>query len=62
MLKIYHRLTRTELKKVWLKIRKNNLMFYANFVVLGELFNHMCENYGYGLKKISRKTKQRISQ
>jgi hypothetical protein len=32
------------------KSEKNNLTFYANFVVLGELFNHMCENCGYVLK------------
>jgi len=31
------------------------LTFYANFVVLGELFNHMCGNYGYGLKKSAEK-------
>lgn len=37
------------------KSEKNNLTFYANFVVLGELFNHMCENYGYGLKKSAEK-------
>jgi hypothetical protein len=37
------------------KSEKNNLTFYANFVVLGELFNHMCENFGYGLKKSAEK-------
>jgi hypothetical protein len=50
------------------KSEKNNLTFFANFDVLGELFNHMCENYGYGLKKSAEKqnnellTKSHINQ
>lgn len=43
------------------KSEKNNLTFYANFVVLGELFNHMCENYGYGLKKSAEKQNSELS-